>query len=355
MTKVAVIGAGWRAQFFLRLVTLLPDMELVGLVVRDPAKANVLGNEFHVQTFASVKELLQSQKVDFAISAVSWKESPVVIKTLVDSGVPVLSETPPAENLEELTRLWEQVGDSGLVQIAEQYPLMPMHAARLQAVKEGAIGTPTSVQVSSTHGYHAVALMRAFLGRPMGEASIQAKTFEAPLMNPLARDAWTGEAEPSTAKTVIATIDFGDQKSGVYDFTDNQWHNQLRHRRLVVRGSHGEISDENLVRLQNAQLITTSKFNRFQLGQDLNLDGHDTEHISLNGQLVWRNPFLGMRLMDEEIAIAGMITGMQSWVRNEGEEPYPLSQASQDFMIALGIDEAIETGLTVTTNTQLWA
>ena len=355
MTKVAVIGAGWRAKFFLRLANLLPSIELIGLVVRDQEKAKELSIEFRVQTFENLKELLASTRPDFAISAVSWKESPAVIGELVAAGIPVLSETPPAQNLEELEALWSKVGDSGLVQIAEQYPVMPMHAARLQAVRDGAIGTASSVQVSSTHGYHAVALMRAFLGKPMGKATVVASVSEAPLMNPLTRDAWTHDAEPMLAKTVLATIDFGDQKSGLYDFTDNQWHNQLRHRRLVVRGSHGEISDDKLVRLQSPTLITTSSFNRFQLGQDLNLDGHDTEHISLNGKAVWSNRFLGMRLMDEEIAIADMIVGMASWINNEGPEPYPLAQASQDFMVSLAIDEAVITGLKVETKKGSWA
>jgi len=56
------------------------------------------------------------------------------------------------------------VGASGLVQVAEQYHLMPSHASRLALARSGAIGTVTSVQISSTHAYHAVALIRAYLG-----------------------------------------------------------------------------------------------------------------------------------------------------------------------------------------------
>ena len=48
---------------------------------------------------------------------------------------------------------------------------------------------------------------------------------------------------------------------------------------------------------------------RSQLGYDLNLDGYnDTEHISFDGDVVYRNPYLGIRLMDEEIALATLLT-----------------------------------------------
>jgi hypothetical protein len=55
--------------------------------------------------------------------------------------VAVLAETTPAPDLAGLRALWSAVGDSGMVQVAEQYPLMPSHAARAAVVASGAIGT----------------------------------------------------------------------------------------------------------------------------------------------------------------------------------------------------------------------
>jgi hypothetical protein len=67
------------------------------------------------------------------------------------------------------------------VQVAEQYLLMPAHAARLAAVRAGAIGSPTSVQVSSTHLYHAVSMIRGLLGVGFEPATVSARSFTAPL------------------------------------------------------------------------------------------------------------------------------------------------------------------------------
>ena len=355
MTTLAVVGSGWRAEFFIRLAKRLPGLELSGVVVRNPEKASAYFAEYGAKTYSSVAELIADQKPDFVVSAVTWAQGPIVIDQLVEAGIPVLSETPPASTAHDLFELWDKVGNSGLVQVAEQYPLLPMHAARIAAVGQGVIGEATSVQVSSTHGYHAVALMRSFLGHPMGMANVNASRFTAPLVDPLTRDAWTMDSEPKHSGTTLATIDFGNGKSGLYDFTDNQWHNQLRHRRIVIRGSHGEIQDDQLIRLASKTAITTSSFNRYQLGQDLNLDGHDLEHISLNGEVIWSNPFIGMRLMDEEIAIATLMTQMAQWVSAKGPEPYPLAQASQDHLVSIAIDESLDKEQKVSTPNSPWS
>jgi hypothetical protein len=157
------------------------------------------------------------------------------------------------------------------------------------------------------------------------------------------------------AKTTISLIDFGGGKSGIYNFVDNQWHNQLRHRRIVVRGSKGEIVDDAVIRLIDGPAITTSKIERYQLGYDLNLDGFDTEHLSFDGQVVFKNPFVGLRFMDEEIAIAQLMLQMADWINGSAQPPYPLSEASQDQLISLAMDESIASGKSVTTQKQDWA
>jgi predicted dehydrogenase len=167
----------------------------------------------------------------------------------------VLAETPPAPDLPAMRALWADVGASGLVQVAEQYLMVPAHAARLEAVRAGVIGTPTQVQVSSTHMYHAISLMRGHLGVGAEPATVRAMRTSAPLVDPLTRDGWTGDDEPRPAGTIIGVLDWGDGRSGVYDFTDNQWHNQLRFRRLVVRGTHGELRDDEVVRLLGPETI----------------------------------------------------------------------------------------------------
>jgi predicted dehydrogenase len=356
-----VVGTGWRAEFFVRLARLLPgQLTLLGGATRHAATAEAVSARWSVPVYTSPTELVNRRRPDFVISAVPWDASAAVITALVDAGARVLSETPPAPDRDSLRALWENVGRRQLVQVAEQYLLMPAHAARQQLVRRGLIGKPTSVQVSSTHTYHAISMMRGLLGVGLGPVTVNASQFSAPLVDPLDRNGWTGRNEPKMATTTLATLDFGGA-TGLYDFTDNQWHNQLRARRIVIRGSHGEIVDNDVLRFEQSARTTDqptilrSEIVRRQLGYDLDLDGYDTEHLAFDGDIVYRNPFLGSRLMDEEIAIASMLTATAAWARDEGPEPYPLAEACQDHLIGLAIDESAASGEPVHTGRETWS
>jgi predicted dehydrogenase len=289
------------------------------------------------------------------VSSVSWGANPGVIQAAVAAGLPVLAETPPAPDAAGLRALWAAVGATGLVQIAEQYLMYPGHAARLELVRRGVVGTPTSVQVSSTHLYHAVSMIRGLLGVGGGPATVDAREFVAPLADPLTKTGWTGDDTPRPAATTIATIDFGGGAMGLYDFTDNQWHNQLRSRRLVVRGSTGEIVDDEVVRLAGERTILRSPIVRRQIGYDLDLDGYDTDHISFEGHVLFRNEFTGLRLADEDVALATLLTRMAAWCRDEGAPPYPLAKGCQDHLLGLAIGNSVAAGRPVVTAVEPWA
>ncbi|MGA3030775.1 MAG: Gfo/Idh/MocA family oxidoreductase [Candidatus Limnocylindrales bacterium] len=353
--RFGVVGTGWRAEYFLRLAGLLPDrLEAVGVVGRTPEKTEQVAERWGVPAVGSLSEMVAHGRPDFVVGAVPWAASPVVTSDAVEMKLPILCETPPAPDLDGLRNLWRAVGASNLVQVSEQYALMPSHASRLALAHGGAIGKVTSVQVSSTHLYHAVALMRAFLGARFESATVSARTFVAPLINPLVRDAWTDDDEPKDAKTTIATIDFGGGM-GLYDFTDNQWHNQLRSRRIVIRGSAGEMSTDEVVRLAGPRTIVRTPLVRRQTGYDLDLDGFDTDHISLGDTILYRNPFPGLRFSDEDVAISSMLVAMAAWCRSEGPAPYPLAEGCQDHLLALAIDESAASGAPVTTAAEAWA
>ncbi|WP_329100592.1 gfo/Idh/MocA family oxidoreductase [Micromonospora sp. NBC_01699] len=343
----ALVGFGWRAEAFWRLSTRLPDVTCVGAVVRTPRELPVPG-------FDSLAACLDSVRPDFVVTALPRAVNPDIVTEAVARGVPVLTETPPAPDLAGLRRLWDAVGGSGLVQVAEQYLLMPAHAARLAAVRSGIIGTPTQVQVSSTHQYHAVSLIRGLLGAGHAPASVRATRTTAPLLDPQTRSGWTDDPVPKPATTTIATLDFGDGRSGLYDFTDNQSRNQLRFRRILVRGTHGELRDDEVVHLAAARTIVRSPLVRRQTGYDLDLDGFDTGAVTLGSEVLYRNPYPGLRWNDDEIATATLLQAMAAWVRGAGPAPYPLADGAQDHLIALAVEHAADVDRTVGTTTEAW-
>lgn len=335
--RFGIVGRGWRAESFRRIAGLLPrQLELVGVVTRTSETARTTEKAWRVPTYTTIADLLEAAP-EFVVSAVPWAANPGVVEAVAGVGVPVLCETPPAPDLEGLRQLWSEVGDSNLVQVAEQYPLYPGHAARRAVLATGELGTPTSVQVSSTHLYHAVSMIRCFLDVGFQDATVRANAFHAPLVDPQDRAGWTGDTAEHKATTTLATIEFSSGAMGLYDFTDNQWHNPLRARRIVIRASRGEIVDDHVVRLVDGRTVTGSDIVRRQTGWDLNLEGFHLDHLSYNGAPMYRNPVPGARLSDEEIAIATLLVKTAAWARGEGPPPYCLAEGCQDHAIGLAI------------------
>ncbi|WP_062521752.1 Gfo/Idh/MocA family protein [Demequina silvatica] len=376
--RFAVVGTGWRTRFFLRLAAMAPErLEPVAIVGRTPSRAHDALVEArrdaapfsaHLHDHLPVAGLEQALALrpDFVIAAVPWEASPGVIRSVVEAGVPVLAETPPAPDLPGLRALWASVGASGLVQVAEQYTRMPGHAARLSLLATGVIGKPHQVQLSSTHLYHAVSLMRTMLGSgsPVtgAGARVTARTFTAPMVDPLTPAGWVagepGSAgaevpEPEPRTTTVATLDFGDAGMGLYDFVDNQWWNPYVHRRMVIRGSHGEIADDSVLRF-TAEGPVESRIEHRRTGMDLNLEGNALWHSSFDGEVVYRNAWHGSRMSEDDLAVAQILWDMGLWARGEGPAPYPLAEGLWDHALSLAILESAETGRDVVVAEEPW-
>ncbi len=352
-TRFAVIGSGWRSQFFLRLAQLAPGrLQVSSVVTRSAERGEQLQAQWGVPAVRTPGEALTGAP-DFVIAAVPWAQMPGTVRELTRDGARVLAETPPAPDLDGLRSLWSDVGPGGGVQVAEQYLLMPGHAARLRLVRDGVLGQVGSVQVSSTHLYHAVSMIRGLLGAGLEEVAVDARQFQAPLVDPISPRGWDRSAIAQPRTTTLATLDFGG-RSGLYDFTDNQWWNPLRARRIVVRGSVGEIVDDQVTRLAGPDSVVTSPLTYRRRGVDLNLEGVDLDTIAFEGRVVYRNGWAGTRMSEDDIAVAQLLADTGAWARDEGAAPYPLAQACQDHAISLAMLESARTRTEVVLPVQAW-
>lgn len=353
-TTFAIVGTGWRSEFFVRLARVLPDkLRAAGIVTRTPERAEVVRDTWRVGAYLTVDDLLAHERPDYVIVSVPWPETPRLIRELVARGIKVLAETPPAPDLDGLRSLWTDVGGTGLVQVAEQYLLMPTHASRREVLRAGTIGEVTSVQVCSTHMYHAMSLARGLLDVEPRPVTVQARAFTAPLADPLISTGWTGDDTPRPTKTTIGTVEFAEDRTALYDFTDNQWWNPLRGRRLLARGTVGELENDRVVRLVDHEPVESTLVRR-ETGYDLNLEGRDLKHISFDGRVVYRNPYPGSGLSDDDIAVAVLAEQTGAWARGEAPEPYPLSLGCDDHALALAIETAAQTGTVIRTEREPW-
>lgn len=353
--RLAVVGSGFRTGLHLDLVARVPHLvEVTGVLVRSSASAERVRDGWGVPVVTDLDDLLAAGPT-LVLTSLPASATTAVTAELVARGRQVLVETPPAPDLAGLRGLWAAVGASGRVQVAEQYPWSPHNAARRGVVRAGLLGEVTSVQVSSTQTYHATSLVRGLLGVGAQPARVVATATTAPLANPVARPGWTDDDTAVPQTTTLATFAFGDGRSALYDFTDSQTRNPLRARRMVVRGSLGELVDDRLVRLAGPRTVLTSTVERRETGRYQDVQGHDLDHLSLEGRVVFRNPFVGARLMDEEIAVLSLLLAAGDWARGEGPAPYPLAEAAQDQVLGLAVGESLRTGGPVTTSVEPWA
>lgn len=351
-TKFAIVGSGWRAHFMLRIAQMSGGRLIAtAVVVRSDEKARELG-KWGTPAVRTIDEALATGP-DFVVVAVDWPGMPGVTNDLVQRGVHVLSETPPAPDLQGLRDLWSAVGDSGLVQVAEQYLLMPGHAARLAAVDKGLIGDVTSVEVASTHMYHAVSMIRGFLGAGFDSPTVTGQRTTAKLVDPVSFAGWRQDPELEDRSTTIGLLEF-PSGIGVYNFVANQWWNPLRARRLVVRGTLGEIVDNTITRWDGRHVVT-SELSYRRLGIDMNLEGNELQHVSLDGEVLWGNRWLGGRMSEDDLGVAEILHKMGEYVHGDGPPPYPLAEACQDHAIALAIEQAADERATVRATREAWA
>jgi len=352
--RFGIVGSGWRTEFFLRIARELPErFAVTGVVTRKPERAKALHDLFGVRAVATLEELWQPLAPDFIVTSVPRAVNLEIISRIARQGIAILSETPPAGTLEELHRLHALSTLGAKIQVAEQYFLQPQHAARLAFIATGKLGALSHANVSIAHGYHGISLMRRFLGIGYENCTIRAQNFKSKIIESRNRFKHPPEERLADCNQIIASLDFGD-KLALFDFTGEQYFSYMRRQRLTLRGTRGEIVNDEATFLVDQTTPVRVEFTRHFAGGPSNLEGHYLKGIQAGESWVYRNRLAPARLMDDEIAIAECLLGMAHYVRT-GEDFYSLAEACQDTYVDLMMQEAAKTGETVRTETQAWA
>jgi hypothetical protein len=85
--KFALVGSGWRAEFFRKLAGVLPgELELSGVAVRRAERAEQLRADWGVPAFLSPLELLEKGRPDFVVTTVLRAVNPDMPRAPSSSG-----------------------------------------------------------------------------------------------------------------------------------------------------------------------------------------------------------------------------------------------------------------------------
>lgn len=326
MIKYGILGAGWRAEFYLRIAALCPDRFTVsGICARNPEKAEYIKEKYCANVVSTIEELL-ALDCDFIVCCVNKASMTDVAADLCARGIPVLMETPMGIDVESQKRFFDRYDLRWKIQVAEQFHLQPMNAAIKAVIDSGILGEIVSVRLSCCHDYHAASLIRFFLGTGDEMPQIESATISDRVQKYNSR---VGFAAPElTVSEEKLKIFRFDGKTALYDFEGIQYFSDIRSRNLVVRGTNGEIVNDRCTYLQNGLPISFT-LERHELGQNGNLDGLGIFRITGNGRELYRTPLPYARLSDEETAVATCLLKMDEYLKT-GKNFYSVQSATLD-------------------------
>ncbi len=355
--RFGIIGGGWRSRFYITIAQQMPErFGVTGVLLRDAEKAQTYASQTGVKAFTNFDQFMAASP-DYVVLSVHRNAAPEYLRLLMKMGVPVLCETPPAWSIPELENLWKEYSrHQAKVQIAEQYFARPMIAAKLKAVRLGLLGEVSYVEQSLCHGYHGINLLRQFLGIGFESCVIRGQRFLIPATQTRTRD---GELSPEQyiVKSVsrdLCSFSFSNGKTGVYNFSGEQYRSYIRRSGIQILGHRGEINDDSIFWLSADGIPSTGDFRRYDHGVGDDHDGFCPRSVTLGERELYHNPFIPARLGDEEIAIADCLVKMHGYVRGTEEAFYPLPQALQDTYLALCMEKALESGEPIHTQPMIW-
>ena len=334
---------------------MMPDrFEICGAVSRTKDTRDAIEKEWGIKTYASMDLLLRKHKPDFIVVAVNKDHAHSVIAEISQIGIPLLAETPPANDLQSLITLNKAIHNNKTrIQIAEQYYFQPAHASRITLAQSGIIGTINHVQVSIGHGYHGISLIRKILGISYDNAIISAVKHFVPVIDGPSRNGWPQKEHVVNKEQIVASLEFCD-KTALFDFEKDQHRSPVRSSRILIRGERGEICNDTVRYMKEYPWTLTFDITRNNAGENENPQGHYLIGITAGEKYLYVNKFAPACMSDDEIAVASVLEKMAHYVRSDVSF-YSLAEASQDCYLAIMIEKAIQEKRQIGTEHQIWA
>lgn len=142
--NIAVLGAGhWHSPIYLDIAQ-KSNHTLVALQDANPETVRRRCEKFQVPGYTDPVRLLREQKVDFAVTLGTFRESPHLADLLIDAGIPFLLEKPGANNASTLRKMAERCREKHLFAapalIPHWYPAFQEVKRRMESGNFGRIG-----------------------------------------------------------------------------------------------------------------------------------------------------------------------------------------------------------------------
>ncbi len=141
--RIAFIGCGYVADFYMTTLANFPELELLGVMDRDQERARRFAKFHRVSRYATFEEAIRDARVDLIVNLTNPDSHYEVSKAALEAGKHVYSEKPLAMRLEHAEELVAIAAARGLVLGGAPCSVLGECAQTVwKALREGKIGAP---------------------------------------------------------------------------------------------------------------------------------------------------------------------------------------------------------------------
>ena len=140
--RAAIVGCGYVATFYLKTLSLHPEIQIMGVMDHEQKRAKQFSDHFSVPLYSSFDELLEDQLVELVVNLTNPQSHFHVSKACLHAGKHVYSEKPLAMSFSEAKELVDLAEQLGLrISSAPSRVLAETAQTLWKAIREDAVGT----------------------------------------------------------------------------------------------------------------------------------------------------------------------------------------------------------------------
>lgn len=139
--RVAIVGCGYVADFYVKTLRNHPELTLLGVFDRDESRTRRLAGFYGLGSFRSLDEILKDPRVDIVVNLTNPDSHHAVSKAALEAGKHVYSEKPLATSFDQAAELVALAEERGLELAGAPCSMLGETAQTLwKAIREERIG-----------------------------------------------------------------------------------------------------------------------------------------------------------------------------------------------------------------------
>ena len=341
--NVAVVGAGRRAAgSWLPTIDVMDDqLNLLAVCNTGASRGEEQAKKYGVNWYSDARKMLDKEKPDFVAIITNPGQTHIVAQAVLERGISMITETPVASTLEDADMLIQLAKEKGAhIEVAENLYRMPSERIKRELILNGVFGRIwRGHNNSQTHNYHAVSLVRSYIGFDVPIKRVIGVQGE----NPVQPHEYRGNTA-DRERSRHAIFFFENGALGFSNFTSLTFGSPLRGvNSTEVYGEKGMAVGQQLFVLKDGQTRHPINVKRVTRNVD-GMEVLDKFVADTDPEVVWDNPFSNYKMSDGMITIATELASVMKAVRDDVEPEYGALNGRIDRQIDLAISESHKNG-----------